>query len=85
MLVNVMGMVVEEKDADYWSQYIRQNMKDELREAVYQEIGERTCFKTQISFQDKEMIGGTFETKCGKKGTFSLMKSLTPCPVVYLH
>ena len=84
MLVEVFGMVVEKNEVDYWIAYIRQNMRDELREAVYQESGERS-FTTHIIFQDKEMISGTFETKSGKKGSFSLLKSLTPCPVVCLH
>ena len=84
MLVNVFGMVVEENEADYWSKYICKNMKDELREAVYKEIGKRVSFKTHIIFQDNYLISGTFESKCGKKGTFSLLKSITPCPVVCL-
>ena len=85
MLVNVYGMIGQEHEVDSMREEGLKIMKDELHEAIWQEIGKRVPFKIHISWQDNCMICGTFEANNGKKGTFSVMKSIVPCPVVNLH
>lgn len=89
MLVNVFGMEVEENEANYWSDYIRNNIKEELLDAILREIGEPLSGRVQISrkifWQDSSMICGTFKASNGKSGTYSVLKSITPCPVVNLY
>lgn len=85
MLVNVYGMEVPEYEADYWRTYIRQNIKDELHEAIGQEIGKGIPYKTHILWQDDIMISGIFKACNGKEGSFSLLKLITPCPVVNVY
>ena len=85
MLVNVYGMMVEEHEVDSMKAIVRKTMKDELHEAIRQEIGKGVSFKAHIFWQDDIMICGTFKACNGKKGTFSVLKSIVPCPVVNLH
>ena len=48
MLVNVYGMMVEEHEVDSMKAIVRKTMKDELHEAIRQEIGKGVSFKAHI-------------------------------------
>ena len=61
-----------------------QEVRKELFGTIFRETGARKA-STHITFQDSDMVQGTFITDNGREGSFSFLKSIVPALVVNVY
>ena len=79
-------LFLSKEEVEIYKDEVRQEVRKELFGTIFRETGARKA-STHITFQDSDMVQGTFITDNGREGSFSFLKSIVPALVVnvYLH
>lgn len=77
-------LFLSKEEVEIYKDVVRQEVRKELFGTIFRETGARKA-STHITFQDSDMVQGTFITDNGREGSFSFLKSIVPALVVNVY